>query len=60
MLASNSVTNRSSTTEKIRSQTVRLPGSGVRRRDTLEPVPGGASMRKMDPNEKSRTPTGDT
>jgi MAP/microtubule affinity-regulating kinase len=51
--------NRTNTADKIRSQTVRLPGSGVRRRETIDPVPGGASMRKVDTSEKSKTPTGD-
>jgi len=50
---------RTNTVDKIRSQTVRLPGSGVRRRETIDPVPGGASMRKVDTSEKSKTPTGD-
>lgn len=52
--------NRTNTADKIRSQTVRLPGSGVRRRETLDPVPGNVSIRKVDNNEKTRTPTGDT
>jgi hypothetical protein len=60
MITSNSITNRANTADKIRSQTVRLPGSGVRRRETLDPVPGGMSIRKVDTNEKSKTPTGDT
>jgi len=60
MLTSNSITSRTNTADKIRSQTVRLPGSGVRRRETLDPVPGGMSIRKVDTNEKSKTPTGDT
>ena len=59
MITSNSVTSRANTADKIRSQTVRLPGSGVRRRETLDPVPGGMSIRKIDPNDKSRTPTGE-
>ena len=59
MITSNSMANRTNTADKIRSQTVRLPGAGVRRRDTLDPVPGGSSIRKVDTNEKSRTPTGD-
>ena len=59
---SNSSTNRTNNTEKLRSQTVRLPATGVRRRETLDPVPGGMSMRKVDNNnsEKPKTPTGDT
>lgn len=61
MITSNSITARANTADKIRSQTVRLPGSGVRRRETLDPVPGGGmSMRKVENNEKSKTPTGDT
>ena len=60
MIASNSITSRTNTNDKIRSQTVRLPGSGVRRRETIDPVPGGMSIRKVDANEKPKTPTGDT
>ncbi len=60
MITSSSVTGRASTADKVRSQTVRLPGPGVRRRETLDPVPGGMSIRKVDTNEKSKTPTGDT
>ncbi|CAF4410655.1 unnamed protein product [Rotaria socialis] len=59
MIASNSITNRTNTVDKIRSQTVRLPGSGVRRRETLDPVPGGMANRKVDPMDKPKTPTGD-
>ncbi|CAF0992093.1 unnamed protein product [Adineta steineri] len=60
MIASNSVSNRTNAVDKLRSQTVRLPGAGVRRRETIDPVPGGASMRKVDMAEKCKTPTGDT
>jgi len=60
MITSNSIASRTNTADKIRSQTVRLPGSGVRRRETLDPVPGGMSIRKFDTNEKPKTPTGDT
>ncbi|CAF0793681.1 unnamed protein product [Rotaria sp. Silwood1] len=60
MMTSNSITNRTNTVDKIRSQTVRLPGTGVRRRETLDPVPSGISARKSDSNEKPKTPTGDT
>ena len=51
--------NRSSVTEKIRAQTVRLPGAGVRRRETIDPVPGGMVSRKFDSTDKSKTPTGE-
>ncbi len=47
---------RATTADKIRSQTVRLPGPGVRRRETIDPV---SSIRKADPNEKPKTPTGE-
>jgi hypothetical protein len=60
MITSNSITARTSTADKIRSQTVRVPGGGVRRRETLDPVPSsGMSIRKVDTNEKPKTPTGD-
>ncbi|CAF1066745.1 unnamed protein product [Adineta ricciae] len=59
MIASHSVSNRTNAVEKLRSQTVRLPGTGVRRRETIDPVPGGASMRKVDTSDKCKTPTGD-
>lgn len=58
-IASNSMTNRTTTIDKIRSQTVRVSGSGVRRRETLDPVPSSMSNRKTDTNEKPKTPTGD-
>jgi hypothetical protein len=51
--------SRTNAADKMRSQTVRLPGPGVRRRDTLDPVPGATSMRRNDMNEKSKTPTGE-
>lgn len=52
--------NRSSVTEKIRAQTVRIPGAGgVRRRETIDPVPGGMASRKFDTTDKSKTPTGE-
>ncbi|CAF0911570.1 unnamed protein product [Rotaria sordida] len=60
MIAPNSMTTRTNTIDKIRSQTVRLPATGVRRRETLDPVPGVTSARKVDNNEKPKTPTGDT
>ncbi|CAF4361976.1 unnamed protein product, partial [Rotaria magnacalcarata] len=59
MITSNSITNRTNTVEKIRSQTVRLPGSGVRRRETLDPVPSGMANRKVDTGDKPKTPIGD-
>lgn len=59
-VASMMTSNRSSVTEKVRAQTVRLPGAGVRRRETIDPVPGNMSGRKMDHNEKLKTPTGET
>lgn len=58
--ASAMASNRSSVTEKIRAQTVRLPGAGVRRRETIDPVPGGMASRKFDSTDKSKTPTGET
>lgn len=62
-MPTNSLTNRTNTSDKGRSQTVRLPATGVRRRETLDPVPGGMSIRKVDNNsasDKPKTPTGDT
>ncbi len=58
-VSSMTTSSRTSTADKIRSQTVRLPGPGVRRRETLDPVPGVPSIRKVDLNEKSKTPTGE-
>lgn len=52
--APNTTINRPHVTEKGRSNTVRVPGSGVRRRETIDPVPGGGPMRKMDNHDKSR------
>lgn len=47
---SNAITNRTNpTNDKYRAQTVRLPNTTVRRRDTLDPVPSGSgSMKKND------------
>lgn len=59
--ASNVIQNRTNTnTEKYRAQTVRLPNTNVRRRETIDPVPSeGGSMRKGDPtlftNDKNKT-----
>ncbi|CAF1369203.1 unnamed protein product [Rotaria magnacalcarata] len=53
--ASNSIQNRTNTnTDKSRAQTVRLPNTAVRRRETLDPVSGeSASMRKVEPCNNS-------
>lgn len=53
--------NRPNTTDKVRPQTVRVSGTGVRRRETLDPVPGGGiNKRSVDiNNDKPKTPTGD-
>jgi hypothetical protein len=59
---SNVITNRTNTTsEKFRAQTVRLPNTAVRRRDTLEPVPSGSGlMKKNELNNNDKTkPVGD-
>ncbi|CAM4913064.1 unnamed protein product [Rotaria socialis] len=49
--ASNLIQNRTNTnTDKSRAQTVRLPNTAVRRRETLDPVSGeSVSMRKVEP-----------
>ena len=53
---STSVNTRTNPVDKPRAQTVRLPGTGVRRRETIDPVPGG--MRKVD--EKNKVTGGET
>jgi MAP/microtubule affinity-regulating kinase len=47
---SNAITNRTNTTnDKSRAQTVRLPNTAVRRRETLDPVPSASgSIKKND------------
>jgi len=62
MIASqSSATPRTNVVDKPRSQTVRLPGTGVRRRETIDPVPGGGPMRKIDPNnDKNKINIGET
>jgi hypothetical protein len=47
---SNAITNRTNTAnEKTRAQTVRLPNTAVRRRETLDPVPSASgSIKKND------------
>lgn len=59
MIQSNTASSRSNPAEKARSQTVRLPGSGVRRRETLDPVPSSMAAKKLDTSDKPKTPTGD-
>lgn len=60
MMPSQSVTPRTTNpTDKPRSQTVRLPGgAGVRRRETIDPVQGGAGMRKTE--DKTKVTIGET
>lgn len=63
MIASTSASSRTNAVDKLRSQTVRLPASGVRRRETMDPVPGGGGaggMRKMDHSDRSKATAGET
>lgn len=54
-IASATTQNRTNPTEKGRSYTVRVPATGVRRRETIDPVPGGGPMRKVDNHDKTKT-----
>jgi hypothetical protein len=63
MAATGPVHNRMNIADKPRSQTVRVSGTGVRRRETIDPVPGGSgsgAMRRLDSNEKSKVNPGET